>query len=203
MSACEFYNNLGVPLDRWYCDECGTLWPNKESGDRCCDRRCEDCKDPLPSIKKYCWSVCNPCREAREDERELGRFTKAEKIHHQDWAGWVYYNDHYYSSTEDLFDSLFHYDDEETGRPDYVWACKTNKFVDQDFLGRVLSDIQDEAYEDFETDDLDGVPELKAALEAFVNINHTKVAYAVDYTKAILLGESPTHRPVEIIETNS
>ena len=46
---------------------------------------------------------------------------------------------------------------------------------------------EDEAYEDFDCDEILGVDELKAAIEAFNLANKHHVSYVPDYTKAVII----------------
>jgi hypothetical protein len=69
-----------------------------------------------------------------------------------------------------------------------VWSCKKNHFAVAD-VSDITERICDNAYEGFDPDDLNGLDELKAAIEKFNDANKDVVSYEPDYGLAILLNE--------------
>ena len=51
--------------------------------------------------------------------------------------------------------------------------------------------MEGEAYEDFDFNDLNGLTELKAALDAFNAANEDKISYSPDYKRAVILTKTP------------
>jgi hypothetical protein len=109
------------------------------------------------------------------------------------WDGWVYseglgYQDGYFQDVESLLD---HCVVDEIQPPAYCWACNPIWFAHVD-VGQVLDWINDGAYEDFDSDTLSGVEDLKAALEVFNAANKDVCSYEPNYSKAVLLDTRKT-----------
>jgi len=185
MNPIKHFNERGEFLNVWHCGTCRVVWSDLGMAEQCCDRHCEDCKTILPPTKKHCWTVCDPCRGKREENREVDRFGKAEKIHRANWGGWVFHNDNFYPCVDDLLDVL---DCNGDDIPVYAWACKSSPIVNKDCLEHLFHCIEGEAYEDFSVDELAGLPELREAFVVFMSANADRLTYEPDYTKAILLG---------------
>jgi len=56
---------------------------------------------------------------------------------------------------------------------------------------QITSGMEGEAYEDFDFNDLNGLTELKAALDAFNAANEDKISYSPDYKRAVILTKTP------------
>lgn len=128
-------------------------------------------------------TMCRACQDARCAEKEREWFDKAEKL--TSWPGPVFVpqTDRYHASVEEYLDYA---DEEQIAAGGYLWACESTPVCTLD-IGRIIEDATQEAYEDFNPDDLDGQTELKTALDAFNDLNKGRVMWEPDYTKAILL----------------
>ena len=187
MNSKQLFHEGCKPSGVWYCGECKSVHNCEAMATCCCDPRCQECNEPCGRG----WTLCDKCRAKADDVKERERFDKAEKV--TDYKGWVFledygYNGGFFESVEELLD--FCTDKDETGVshrvPEYCWACNANHFVKID-SGDITERIADNAYEDWDPDDLAGLPELHAALKAFEDANKDVVAYFPDYKKAVLL----------------
>ena len=110
----------------------------------------------------------------------------------KEWDGWVYLEgtgrDGYSESLSDFWDNWESDHEEGDEKPAYVWACKKNHFAVAD-VSDITERIADNGYEDFDVDTLDGLDELKAAIEKFNDANKEVVSYEPDYGVAILLND--------------
>jgi hypothetical protein len=108
--------------------------------------------------------------------------------------GWVYLDgtgrDGYSESVEDFWENWENDADESAEKPKYVWACQENHFAVAD-VSDITERIADNGYEDFDSETLDGLDELKAAIEKFNEANKDVVSYEPDYGIAILLNAEP------------
>ena len=193
MNATELHILTGPgehkPSGVWFCQTCRSVACSQASAEQCCKPyKCEVCGQEVAT--KY-WTICKSCRDIADANAERVRFEKADKVHADWYDGWVYCEGHgnngFSESLEEMLKGCY---DDGCDRPQYVWACKSKEFV-KVRLSRVLEDICEEGYEDFETDDLNGLEELKAAVIAFELANKMHVAYEPDYKRAILIPEKP------------
>lgn len=191
MKATELFLEDSKPAGVFFCGQCRLVYNEKVKAEKCCaPYKCEDCGK---ECQKY-WTVCEYCRQAREQKREQERFEKAEKV--TDWGGWIYadgmgFHDGYFESLADLEDYL---NDEESERPEYVWATKENHFVEAD-ISDITERVMDGAYDGFEVEYLKGLDDLKAAIEKFNEANREIVSYSPDYSKAVLIAVTNAPRP--------
>jgi hypothetical protein len=186
MNAIELYHQDGRSAGVFYCAKCRLVRLTKEEAETCCEPlKCKCCGKETG--RKY-YLTCEPCDLANEARKEAERFEKAKKV--TEWDGWVYLegtgNDGYSQDLEDFWDSWESDHAEDDEKPKYVWACKAIHFVAAD-ESDVIDRIQDNAPEDFDPADLQGLPELRAAIEQFNEANKDVVAYTPDYSTAILL----------------
>lgn len=182
MNATELFHKDGRTAAVWYCDKCRLVKRTEQEAAQCC----------LPNIcvcGKECrnyYTVCDACLALKRERREQERFEKAEKV--TQWDGWVFldgygYNNGYAETIEEMMD---YFDDEGLERPKYVWACHAIPFAKASY-GDIEERICENAYEDFEPENLKGREELKAAIQNFNELNKNIVSYTPDYTKAILI----------------
>jgi len=133
---------------------------------------------------------------SREQNRR--KYEKATKVLEKDYAGPVYsekiswYNEGYFESLTDFYDTV-NAQKEETEennetfiKPTYVWACKEKPSC-YIHLSDVLENASQDAHEDFDTNDLQGLAELSAAIDKFNKLNEDNVTYYPDYSKVVIL----------------
>lgn len=186
MNAIELYHQDGKSTGVFYCTQCRCVKRTKEEADKCCEpTKCQYCGKE--SGRQH-YLACESCDRANQAKKEADRFEKAEKK--TEWGGWVYLEgtgrDGYSESLSDFWDNWESDHDEGDEKPAYVWACKKNHFAVAD-VSDITERIADDGYEDFDADDLNGLEELKAAIEKFNEANKDVVSYEPDYGVAILL----------------
>lgn len=186
MNATELYLKDGRFAGIFYCSECHLVKLTKDQADRCCEpTKCQYCGKE--SGRKH-YLACESCERANQLKKEAERFDKAEKL--TQWDGWVFLEgtgrDGHYESLSDFWDNweLEHYEADE--KPKYVWTCKKIHFAVAD-VSDITERIADNGYEDFDTDDLNGLDDLKAAIEKFNEANKDVVSYEPDYKRAVIL----------------
>jgi len=185
MNATELFLKDGRPAGIFFCEKCRNVARNKETADLCCDwhYKCKECGEKVEQIH---WTVCRKCEGLARIKKENERFNKADKV--TEWSGAVYLegtgNDGFHASLSDLIDELS--DEWEGEWPKYAWTCKNDHFVCAD-IEDIFSSMEGDAPTDFDFHDLDGIPELKAAIEKFNEENKDVVSWELDYTKAVLL----------------
>ena len=186
MNAIELFHGDGRSAGVYFCETCKIIWREKDLAGRCClPKTCSNCGG---AIRRPYYTICDECEAVKMSKVESERFTKAEKL--TEWDGWVYsdglgWRDGYF---EDVGELVGHCHDEETEVPEYAWACKKVQFAHVD-LDRVLEWISESGWEDFSRDDLNGVDELKAAIDRFNEANKDVVVWEVDYNRAVLIAK--------------
>jgi len=127
--------------------------------------------------------INDKCHEAREDALNKERFAKAAKV--EAWDGGVWLGDQYFSSMDELCDHLESHGEEW---PEYVWPAAPQTVIGKlDVADVVENQISDRGWEDMETSDLNGVVELQAALDKFVEANAAVKSYRPDHKVVILM----------------
>lgn len=186
MNAVELFLADGKPASVWFCGKCRHVAGSQHLADLCCDTyKCNKCGKDTGSRS---WLRCEACRDAEDVASEVKRFEAAKKV--TAWDGWVYseghgYKDGYFESLDDFKEWADDERSDETPLPTYVWTCKSEAFAQAD-IDSILCQITDNGYEDFDPETLDGIPELKAALEAFNEANKDVLSYTPDYSTAVL-----------------
>jgi len=204
MNALELFHQDGRSAGVHYCAECRHVSKTKEIADACClPLSCTRCGVDVP--RKNFRTVCHPCEEIKQAEREATRFAAAEKV--TDWDGWIYCdspqgnNDGYYRDVGDLEDyiacetpdaeTLATMDEEERAGllvlPPYVWTCDPEQFASVSFHA-LMERINDNSYDEFDIDTLRGMDELEAACKAFNTLNAGTCSWGPNYKRALLLG---------------
>ena len=186
MNATELYLKEGKSAGVFYCEKCRNVAGSQHLAEQCCKNYlCSKCGKDTGSRS---WLVCDACRAADEVAKERARFEKAEKL--SAWDGLVYLEgtgrDGFSDSLSDFYDNWADDHDEGGELPKYVWACKANHFVNA-AVSDITERMCDYAYEDFDPETLDGLDELKSALQKFNEANAAVCSYGPDYSKAILL----------------
>ena len=185
MNATELFLKTGKPAGIFFCEKCRLVAATQERAGQCCQNyKCSKCGKDTGSRS---WLICDACRDAESAAKERDRFEKAEKL--TKWDGWVCNGDDFYESIEDMLDVL----DEA---PEYVWACKADHFVRAE-VSDIIDRMDDDAYEDWYPETLNGLEELKAALNKFNEANKDVCSYTPDYTKAVLINAGVDNRTPE------
>lgn len=127
-------------------------------------------------------------------ENEKCKFEKAEKLDKASYSGWVYcegagYNEGFFESVGDFEDWLGDENDNEELAPEYVWACNERLCLNIS-AHEIIENGSQEAYEDFDVDDLEGVEEFEKAVNSFMEKNKRHVTYTPDYSRVILLNKN-------------
>ena len=165
---------------------------SQETATACCtEPKCQTCGEARASG----WIHCDSCRAKLAAQKEKDRFDAAEKIPAANYTGWVYSdaigsNNGFSTSVEEFSDAFECHAEPGTEPPAYVWACAETHFCHAD-IGDITSGMEGEAYEDFDFNDLNGLTELKAALDAFNAANEDKISYSPDYKRAVILTKTP------------
>lgn len=127
--------------------------------------------------------------------REKEQFDKAEKLKEDDWDGPVYcegygYNDGYFADLNEFYDDVRDdsEDDDEFVTPKYVWTCDVSQSCHID-LDDILENSTQEAHEDFDYRDLNGLDELRAAVDKFNGLNKDVVSWTPNFKKCVILNE--------------
>lgn len=133
---------------------------------------------------------------AAEARHEAERFAKASHVSAECWKGGVCDGDRYYGSVWEYVDEL-EWSKEEDGEGwwndngdmvSYVWAARSEPVIHSRDVADVFeSQLCDNGWEDMDSGDLNGVPELQAAIEVFVEANATVTASHIDYSTAVIL----------------
>lgn len=177
MNPVELHLLDGRSAGVWACGKCRHVHSTLDAACRCCDHRCRTCGVETP---RY-WTICTDCRTAKLKSEWAEREAKAAKI--EQWDGWVYaegcgWNDGYFESLEHLTEWLED-DDSGSDRPEYVFTCVVIPFRKYD-VAHIIEAVCEELYDDA-ADDLAGVPELSAAIDAFNAANSHLVTYSPNW----------------------
>ena len=182
MNATELFHADGRTAGVYYCAQCRHVHREKQLAEECCKPHICECG---AECAKH-WCICDECRSKKDIARELARFEKAEKV--TEWSGPVCepQGDRYARNIDELLELL-----EEDATPEYVWTCSARPVCQLDY-DKIIEHATEDAYEEFESDSLDGDVELMAALDAFNAANREHVCWETDYTKALVLPRSRT-----------
>lgn len=184
MNAQELYLQSGKATGVFYCESCRVVHTSKVFADDCCVLRKCACGTVVPRPYRL---LCDSCETAKLEARERAIFEKAEKV--TEWDGPVQcdsigHNDGFFESVEALLDYCAGVDEEV---PEYAWACEKSSFVSVT-VDDIVSVVEGDAYEDFTSDDLSGLPELETALNKFNEDNKDLFVFQnVSPAKAVLL----------------
>jgi hypothetical protein len=182
MNAFELFNQDGSLAHLYCCSLCRHVSEFKTTADMCC------CLCGCGKKKKTGYTECLDCHQERIAEAKLAKFNVATKIQEKDYTGYVYaqgIDNDYFASMQDLHEYLEDQSIPIADYPEYVWACEKIKFAHAS-LDNTIKDIE-QAYENFETDDLNGLDELQLALDKFNEANKEMCSYTPDFTMAVLL----------------
>lgn len=190
MNAYELFHKDGRTAGAFYCSKCRVIHPSNEAAEQCCaPYKCQYCGKETERNYHTC---CDACRAIKDDERELERFTKSEKL--TEWDGPVYseglgYRDGFFESVADMIEELGDAADEndEVTPVTYVWTCRKIPFAIAS-LDTITERITEEGYEDFDPDDLNGLKELEDAIDKFNKVNNDIVKHEPDFNVSVLVG---------------
>ncbi len=188
ITAIELFHADGRPSGIWYCSECRAVQNDKFQAQRCHGvTHCETCGVSLgkraPHYRKQCEECDRKDWNARRTKEEFDRYTKAVKIAASEYTGpQVFFDDRYYPTVEDAIDQC-------DSPPEYVWAVN-NIGLRGANIEDLIDSVLEEAWEDADSDDLNGLEELQAAVDAFNEANSGIDVYMVDYDEAIVLDQS-------------
>ena len=195
MNAHYLHLPDGTPTEWSQCGVCHSVAApgNFDLSEKCCT--CYDCGKPLAKDEKIPYGdgkgnrslYHRACEERLRSEREAARLEKAELV--ADYNGPVYcegwrgsFGDGYFSDVAELEETLD--DAEGPNRPEFVHCC-TSRGISID-LSRILESATEESYEDC-SDDLSGVDELQAAVDAFNKANESVKTWDVDYKRKVVV----------------
>jgi hypothetical protein len=215
MNAVELHMPDGKPARVWMCQKCKTLVTRqyqpigdgnghtftpderdafaKQSAERCCtEKPCERCGKGLGKTWNHGgYTICEACRQVREQEREQGRFEKATKVSLNEWDGecWLYDGsaERWFRDLEDFYDYYAEQDeDEKSERPVYLWLSNPVRWS-PDPRGDIADQMHDRFHED--ADEQITKADWKK-LEYFVEAwwqEHRPQSWDVDYSRCLLL----------------
>jgi hypothetical protein len=186
MSAIALFHEDGKPAGIWYCSECRVVHAEEARAIRCHGTLTCACGSPVEI--RYS-SQCNACDCAAWSERmrtqEAARFEKAQKIPAVDYGGPVY-ADGVGPEWFETLDEYFEYvEDDDAAIAAYLWATK-NVGVRRVSTEDLTESLFDGMWEDADESDLNGIPELAEALDAFNEANKSVRVWNIDYTRAIV-----------------
>lgn len=190
--AIELYKQDGTTAGIFYCSECRCVYKTKVEAENCHGERLCVCGK---KIEMRYDSECHDCRSKRWNEKsrrkEAERFEKAKKITESEYTGSFVFgpDDKYYEDIESAIDQYL-----EGQEPEYVWACK-NVGVVKATAENIYENMLENMWEDADHNDLNGVEELEAAVEAFNKANESVSVWEPDYTTAILVERRPVTAP--------
>ena len=183
MNPIELFHKNGKSAGVFYCYKCHRVAKSKDAAEECCTPTlCKFCGKPC---RQY-HTCCDDCSKSQSVKAEQERFDKAEKL--TKWDGWVFsdglgFHNGFAESVSDLLDQL---DDDEA--PEYVWACDPVNFAVASIDDVIRPILENEAaYEGFDSDHLNGIDELKAAIDQFNESNKHIVSYVPNFKKAVLI----------------
>jgi hypothetical protein len=197
MSAVELFLQDGRGAGVWYCSECRVVHLREQEATACHGQlicKTEGCGKEVSPHRRHV-GLCDDCENKAWREKcakeGLERYQIAEKVAESDYAGPVYADgigSEWFESLEDFREC---YADEDKQNLEYVWSAK-----DVGVIGATSEDVTerllDEMWEGADESDLNGVPELEAAITAFNKANEAVTVWHVDYSKAIILTKAPS-----------
>ena len=181
--AIELYKQDGSGAGVFFCSECRAVHADQQKAASCHGERFCGCGE---KIDRHYYSKCSECdrkeHKEKQEAKELERFAAAKKIPASEYKGGMIYghDDKYYEEIEDCLDQYI-----EGQEPEYVWACK-DVGVKWATTESLYENMLENMWEDAEVNDLNGIDELEAAVEAFNKANESISVWEPDYSTAIL-----------------
>lgn len=156
-------------IEGWACKECDRVWVGEEHMARYC------CANNFPCrcggrIEGSIWTMCQSCREKAEDYREL-----LEKATLCEYDGYPFFvRGRFYFDGEAYLDEL---EWGSVGSDEYGFlGMKAGFYVDSDDVIETALESADIDVYEYGVPDLEGVDELKKAIDLF-NEKNSKVDY--------------------------
>jgi hypothetical protein len=176
------YRKTGV----WACINCRVVYRTQDDAEQCCKpRQCAECDREAQKG----WTLCPECLQTHETEEEKARYDAAEKIPASEYDGPVYDGaETYFSSVSEYLDEV---EDGYVPLQPYLWACHIRRLhVDAkqqayDIAENVVCDAD---CEHIGTEDVKGLDELEAAIEAWNNAQ-TAEYWVPDVRRAVILSD--------------
>lgn len=135
-----------------------------------------------------------------DQQRELERFAKAQRVPEAEWDGWVCDGDEYFEDTdaywEKWYEETMKWDNEtktfvlypDTIPPVYVWAARPRPVIPTLDVESITEHyVCDRGWEDMSSNDLEGFADFERAIDQFVKANEKVVSYECDYSTAVIL----------------
>lgn len=134
-------------------------------------------------------------------QREVSDYAKATKVSDREYESGVWWGNDYFGSMEDFLDKLMWSDNEIKDIPEYVWAATPTLVIPELNVADVVEHyVCDRGWEDMDYQDLNGVTELQAALDAFTKANEGVVSYLPDHKLAVVISPETRAELVAQIE---
>ena len=173
----------GTPSLVWACGACKLVAADESRARKCCvPIPCTHCGEPTESKYRHGYESArhDECERRDRARRDMARIERAEKL--ETWDGYVWDRGDYHESLEvyvdHLADTLAPAD-----WPEWVHVCKvSHPRID---AGHVLENVLELGWEDMDYDDLNGVKELEAAIEAFNKANESVNVYDADMRRVV------------------
>lgn len=182
--AIELYKKDGATAGIFYCSECRCVYKTRDEADNCHGEKLCACGK---KIERRFYAECDDFQSKRWNEesrqKEAERLEKAKKISEKEYTGTFVFgpDDNYYEDIESAIDQYL-----EGQEPEYVWACK-DIGVPKANAESIYENLLDNMWEDADHNDLNGVDELEAAVEAFNKANDSIHVWTPDYSTAVLV----------------
>ncbi len=186
MNAIQLLTIKHKPSGIYLCGQCNGFHYAEMSAESCC--RCSYCAQPCEP-RGY---IHPECRAKHEAERHQKLIEKAEKL--TSWDGWVFLEGYgskegYFPSLSELLESA---EFDEVTLPSWVFVCTAQPFPDVS-TDDIRCRVEEEGYDGI-WDDVSGLKELEAALNAFKKQNVARVSYYPDYSRVVATrSETPTN----------
>ncbi len=177
-----------LPTKHWFCGVCRMVKhpllrgqsAQKVAEDCCLPNFCEQCGNEITG------SYCNDCWAAKSRANYLVKLEAAtEEV---EYNGWVWTpevsgsNDGFFPNVDDLLESCF--ESECLDHPEFAFCCFPRAFAID--LDGVLENVDENlGAEDSLIDQVNGLPELQAAVSQFNTLNKSVVVYEPDMDRKV------------------
>lgn len=194
MKAVELFHANGKPAGIYHCEKCRLVFREKDRAEECCAPL--NCRICGKEVERNHYLICSACSDEECTKKEAQRFAEAEKL--TEWDGPVWdqngtgfnegffenlsaYEEHLDQEAEEVADN-----EEPFRRPEYVWTCDDIPFCQVDF-DRIIEQISEESWGDWDSADIEGAKEFEAAIKVFNEANKHHVSWQPNLKVAVLL----------------